>query len=329
MKILMTSVRDDEEAAIAAYTARTGVEIITSTAPLEDNLDQLAAVDGVIMQQRNRLADAIYAQLAEAGLKQISTRTAGYDVINVPLAHEHGLRVTNVPAYSPRSVAEHALMQILRLLRKSYEVDRRVANNDYRWGGLQAKEIHSATIGIIGVCRIGGALAKLLAALGATVLGYDVNPRDDLAGIVTYTTKADLLQRADVVSLHVDLNETSVGLIGAAEFALMQPTAGLVNASRGPVIDTAALISALETGELAGVALDTVSGEETVFNVDHQEDGLTSQPNIEKLHAMSNVMLTPHIAFFTNIAVQNMVDIALDDVQLILNGETSPHEIER
>ena len=107
----------------------------------------------------------------------------------------------------------------------------------------------------------------------------------------------------------------------------MKPTAGIVNASRGPVIDTAALLHALEDGEIAAAALDTVTGEETVFNADHRVDGLTDQPLIDKLHQLPNVILTPHIAFFTNIAVQNMVDIALDDVRLIIAGESSEHEI--
>lgn len=327
MKILMTSVREDEKAAITAYATRTQIDIVTSAGLLEDNLEKLTDLDGIVIQQRSRLSDDVYAQLQAAGIKQITTRTAGYDVINLALAKEYDLKVTNVPAYSPRSVAEYALMQIFRVLRKSYEVDRRVRENDYRWDGLQAQEIHSTTIGIIGVGRIGGTLAKLLHVLGARVLGFDINPRTELADIVTYTSKEELLRQADVVSLHVDLNDASTNLIQTADFEAMKPTAGIVNASRGPVIDTAALLHALEDGEIAAAALDTVTGEETVFNADHRVDGLTEQPLIDKLHQLPNVILTPHIAFFTNIAVQNMVDIALDDVRLIIAGESSEHEI--
>lgn len=327
MKILMTSVREDEKAAITAYATRTQIDIVTSAGLLEDNLEKLTDLDGIVIQQRSRLSDDVYAQLQAAGNKQITTRTAGYDVINLALAKEHDLKVTNVPAYSPRSVAEYAMMQIFRVLRKSYEVDRRVRENDYRWDGLQAQEIQSTTIGIIGVGRIGGTLAKLLHVLGARVLGFDINPRTELADIVTYTSKEELLRQADVVSLHVDLNDASTNLIQTADFEAMKPTAGIVNASRGPVIDTAALLHALEDGEIAAAALDTVTGEETVFNADHRVDGLTEQPLIDKLHQLPNVILTPHIAFFTNIAVQNMVDIALDDVRLIIAGESSEHEI--
>ena len=279
-----------------------------------------------MIQQRDPVPDHVYPILKEHGLKQLASRTAGYDMVNVPLAHENGLIVTNVPAYSPRSVAEFALMQIFRLLRNTYAFDHRVAQNDFRWAGLQSLEIHSATIGIIGVGRIGGTLAKLLKALDARVLGYDVNPRSDLAGIVEYVSKDELLQQSDVVSLHVDLNPTSVNLLTASDFQLMKNSAGLVNASRGPVVNTSDLIAALEAHTIKAVALDTVEGEGPVFNADLRQKGI-SDPQIAKLHALENVILTPHVAFFTNIAVQNMVDFALDDVLTILNGGHSSHEI--
>ena len=106
----------------------------------------------------------------------------------------------------------------------------------------------------------------------------------------------------------------------------MKPTAGLVNASRGPVVVTKDLVTALKDQEIAAAALDTVEDEEHIFNQDHRKDGLDAVPLVKELHAMDNVILTPHIAFFTNIAVQNMVAIALMDVLSILDGQSSPHE---
>lgn len=327
-KILMYSVRDDEEAAIQAHALQSGNQIdITRDLLSKATVQQAQGYAGIVIQQRAPIDDpTVYTDLAAMGIKQISTRTAGVDTIDLSAAHAAGLIVTNVPAYSPRSVAEYALMSIFRILRKSAVVDHQVAANDYRWNGLQAKEIHSATIGIIGAGRIGGTLAGLLHALGATVLAYDVKPHTDLADIVTYTSKEELLKRSDVVSLHVDLNTTSEKLITAADFKLMQPTAGLVNASRGPVVDTAALVDALEQKEIAAACLDTVEGEANIFAFDHRKDGLGDYPLVAKLHAMPNVIITPHIAFFTNIAVQNMVDISLNDVELILAGKPAINE---
>lgn len=328
-KILMTSVRDDELSAINAFAADHHVEILTTPQLIDDAVDQTAGVDGLVIQQRSKVDPRVYPKLKANGLKQIATRTAGFDMVDIAKAHENGLTVTNVPAYSPRSVAEHALMQIFRLLRKSYRFDSQVAADDFRWfSDEQALEIHTATIGIIGVGRIGGTLAKLLNALGTHVLGYDVQPRDELKGGVDYVSKAELLKQSDVVSLHVDLNPSSTGLLTAPDFALMKPTAGLVNASRGPVVNTADLVSALKDHQLAAAALDTFEGEEKVVMTDRRETGLHDVPLIEELHAMDNVILTPHIAFFTNNAVKNMVDFSLEDVLLILAGKLSPHEVQ-
>lgn len=327
-KILMTSVRDDEQAAIKQFAQEHDVEIITTPKLIDDAVDLTAGVDGLVIQQRSPVDPAVYPQLKANGLKQIATRTAGFDMVDVQAAHANGLTVTNVPAYSPRSVAEHALMQIFRLLRKSYRFDAQVAQNDFRWfSDEQALEIHTATIGIIGVGRIGGTLAKLLKALGVRVLGFDVKPREEMRGIVEYVSKEDLLRQSDVVSLHVDLNPTSTGLIAAPDLALMKPTAGLVNASRGPVVVTADLVAALKDHQLAAAALDTFEGENEVVMTDRREKGLADVPLVEELHAMDNVILTPHIAFFTNLAVKNMVDFALEDVLLILAGKHSPHEV--
>lgn len=327
-KILMTSVRDDEQAAIKQFAQEHDIEIITTPKLIDDAVDLTAGVDGLVIQQRSPVDPAVYPQLKVNGLKQIATRTAGFDMVDIQAAHDNGLTVTNVPAYSPRSVAEHALMQIFRLLRKSYRFDTQVASGDFRWfSDEQALEIHTATIGIIGVGRIGGTLAKLLKALGARVLGFDVQPREEMRGIVDYVSKEDLLKQSDVVSLHVDLNPTSTGLLTTADFALMKPTAGLVNASRGPVVVTADLVAALKDHQLAAAALDTFEGENEVVMTDRREKGLADVPLVEELHAMDNVILTPHIAFFTNLAVKNMVDFALEDVLLILDGKPSPHEI--
>lgn len=327
-KILMTSVRDDEQAAIKQFAQEHDVEIITTPKLIDDAVDLTAGVDGLVIQQRSPVDPAVYPQLKANGLKQIATRTAGFDMVDVQAAHDNDLTVTNVPAYSPRSVAEHALMQIFRLLRKSYRFDTQVASGDFRWfSDEQALEIHTATIGIIGVGRIGGTLAKLLKALGARVLGFDVQPREEMRGIVDYISKEDLLKQSDVVSLHVDLNPSSTGLLTAADFALMKPTAGLVNASRGPVVVTADLVAALKDHQLAAAAFDTFEGENEVVMTDRREKGLADVPLVEELHAMDNVILTPHIAFFTNLAVKNMVDFALEDVLLILDGKSSPHEV--
>lgn len=136
----------------------------------------------------------------------------------------------------------------------------------------------------------------------------------------------EVLQQADVICLHVDLNDTSRGLIDEAALALMKPTAYLINECRGPVVDTSALLAALAEKRLAGAALDTMVGEETFFNFDLRGQELPNQDLIQ-LRQYDNVIITPHVGFYTNIAVQNMVDISLDDTVAILSGKASEHTV--
>lgn len=330
MKIKLYSVRPDEQVAIDKYaTTHPGIELITTTDEFHpDNVTSAQGVDAIVIQQRSAVGgDAkFYETLAGFGLKQITTRTAGLDAIEVDLATAAGLKVSNVPAYSPRSVAEFALMQIFRLLRHTPEFDANIAQQNYTWDGLQSREIHSVTVGIIGAGRIGGTLANLLHALGARVLAYDVKPRVEVAYVAEYVTLPELLAQSDVISLHVDLNPTSEGLISAAVLQQMKPGMLLVNASRGPVIDTKALFKALDDGIVAAAALDTIEGEGPVFAKDLSGQALTD-PIIAEAQKRHDILLTPHIAFYTNKAVENMVQISLDDALAIVTHGHSEHDV--
>ncbi|KRM00071.1 D-2-hydroxyacid dehydrogenase [Liquorilactobacillus satsumensis] len=326
-KILMLSVRDDEKAAIKAWEKRN--QIAVTTVPWElhpETASKVAGFDGLVVQQRSKIEAEVYPLLKAAGLKQVTTRTAGYDMVDVKAAVANGLVVTNVPAYSPRSVAELALAHTMRLIRNLEIFDKRMEKQDFRWVGLQAAEIHSLTIGIIGAGRIGATSAQIFNALGANVIAYDVQEREELKSILTYKRKEEVLAQADVICLHVDLNPTSVKLIDEKALSLMKPTAFLVNECRGPVVDTEALITALEHKQLAGAALDTLTGEENFFNFNLEGKKLPSQ-QLERLRSFDNVILTPHVGFYTNIAVKNMVDISLDDVVTILHGGRSEHQV--
>ncbi|MHA3067003.1 D-2-hydroxyacid dehydrogenase [Lacticaseibacillus saniviri] len=328
MQIKLFSVRPDEQPAIKAYQeAHPDVELLTTTAELHpDTVTETQGVDGIVIQQRSPIGGeaSFYQQLHDNGFKQISTRTAGYDVIDVSLANDADLAVTNVPAYSPRSVAEFALMQIFRLLRHTVDFDRQVAHQDFSWNGLVSREIHSVTVGIIGAGRIGGTLAGLLHSLGAKVLVYDVAPRVEVSYVAEYVSLPELLAQSDVISLHVDLNTSSTHLLNQAVFNQMKPGMLLVNASRGPVIDTPALYAAMDAGTVAAVALDTIEGEGPLFAKNLSEQTITD-PIVKEALARPNVLLTPHIAFYTNIAVENMIQIALDDAIAIIKGQDSPH----
>lgn len=326
----MYSVRPDEQPAIQKWSVDHNVQVDTNSAEFHDDTVALAqGYDGIVIQQRGPISDNtdIYQKLADLGIKQLTTRTAGVDVINLPAAKAAGLTVTNVPAYSPNSVAEMAVTQTMRLIRNLELVEKRSDNNDYKLRGPIAREIRTLTVGIIGAGRIGGTAARLFKGLGAKVIAFDPVHHPELEDVLTYVdTKEELLHQADVVDLHVDLNETSKGLLDAAAFASMKNDAFLINASRGPVVVTDDLIEALQNQEIAGAALDTIEGEAAIFDKDLQGAPIPDR-NFNTLHAMPNVMITPHIGFYTNMAIQNMVEISLDDVLAIINGQKSANEI--
>ncbi|WP_057895241.1 D-2-hydroxyacid dehydrogenase [Liquorilactobacillus oeni] len=326
-KILMLSVREHEKAAIKDWEERNQVEVETVSWELHpETAPKVDGFDGLVVQQRSKIEAAVYPILKRANLKQITTRTAGYDMVDLKAAAANGLVVTNVPAYSPRSVAELALAHTMRLIRNLEIFDKRMEKQDFRWEGLQAAEIHSLTIGIIGAGRIGETSARIFKALGARVIAYDIKEREELKDLLEYKSKEEVLAQADVICLHVDLNPSSVNLIDEKALSLMKPTAYLVNECRGPVVDTDALIAALEKNKIAGAALDTLTGEENFFNFNLAGKKLPSV-QLEKLRSFNNVILTPHVGFYTNIAVQNMVDISLNDVVTILNGGKSVHQV--
>lgn len=325
----MFSVREDEKPAVEAWEERHGVEVTPVNEPLTlENVDLVDGYDGVCIQQRINLTEPeFYEKLDSFGIKQIALRTAGYDIIDLDLAKKHHLKITNVPAYSPTSVAELVVMQALRLIRNNSIVEDNMSRGDFRWTGLVAKEINTLTVGIIGAGRIGGTAARLFNALGANVIAYDPVERDDLKEILTYkSSQKEVLEKADVVSLHVPLDETTIKLIDAEAFDQMKEDAYLINAARGPVIDVEALIQALKDNEIAGAAVDTLPNEEHFFNHDLTGKELPDE-NLETLMGMNNVVITPHIGFYTTSAVQNMVDIALGSALDIVQTGKSENEV--
>ncbi|MCH4159299.1 MAG: NAD(P)-binding domain-containing protein [Bifidobacterium minimum] len=321
---------DEEKAVADAWSREHGIRVDCNRADLGlDTLDFARGHDAVCYRQRVPLDSTrrLYRLLPKLGVHHIALRSAGLDTVDLAAAHANGLRVTNVPSYSPPAVAELVLAHVMRLIRHTPQFADRASHNDYIVTGLMSRELSEITIGIIGVGRIGSRVARIFHTLGATVLGNDIvgHPELERQGVLTYVSKDELLAKSDVVTLHVYLDATTRHLIDADALRRIRPSAYLVNASRGPVVDTDALIAALESGGLAGAALDVVEGEATLFNKSY--DGPIPDARYRRLQAMSNVTLTPHVGFFTDIAVHNMVYEALDDALTISSGGESSHEI--
>lgn len=332
MKILMFSTREHELPAIAKWIEENGNNVQVDT--IEEGLssvtvDKAKGYDGISIQQTNPIDDAIiYEKLKEFGIKQIASRAAGFDMIDLDQATKNDLVITNVPAYSPNSVAELAVTQTMNLLRNMHLINRNVNTGDFRWSAnLIAREIRSTTVGIVGTGKIGSTAAKLFKGLGANVIAYDAYPNEDLKEILTYKDSLDdLMKEADVVSLHTPLNENTKHMINKDNLKLMKKDAFLVNTGRGGVVCTDDLIEALENKDLCAAALDTFETEGTFLNKVIPHHDLTD-PQVKKLLNMENVLFTHHIGYFTTTAVDNLVSTALNCVKEVLATSDSVNNV--
>ena len=307
----MYSVRPDEQPAIDDWVAANDIQVDTNTVAFNaDTVDLAKGYDGVVIQQHGAIPEPlVYQKLKSFGMKQLTLRITGYDIVNLDAA-----------------VAELVLAHAMRLIRHLGEATAREAKDDYSWGGLEAQEVHQLTIGIIGAGKIGSTVARIFRALGSTVIVADPVTRPELADTVRYVDLDTLLATADIVTVHTPLDDITTHMLDAATFKKMKKTAYLINAARGPIVDTTALIEALQRGEIAGAALDTIEGEAGIFGVDRSQSGVDNT-NLETLKALPNVEISPHIGFYTDAAVKNMIDISLDDVKTILVGGHSPHQV--
>lgn len=321
---------DEERPFVKQWAAQHGVHVECFEFELhEDTLTTAEGFDGISYKQRSAPSSDpdFYRRLGGIGIRQIAVRSAGVDTIDLKAAHTHGIRITNVPSYSPRAVAELTLAHVMRLIRQIPQFDERVRRNDFSAEGLISREISELTVGVIGVGRIGWEVVQIFQALGARVIGNDIVKRPELSETLAYVSKEELFAQADVISIHTYLDSTTRHLINADSFARMKPTSYFVNASRGPVVDTEALIVALASGQIAGAGIDVLEDEARLFGHEFPADATPNHSAYERLAAMPNVVITPHIGFFTDHAVRNMAQQSLDDALTIIRGGTSPHEL--
>lgn len=327
MRVLIYGVRDYEENILKEMISEYNLQadLIQEDFSMS-TLGKAKGYEAISIQQVLEVKDEeIFRTLKAYGVKVISSRTAGTDMIDINAARENGIIVTNVPRYSPNAIAELAVSHTLNLLRKCELVDNKMECNDFRWKkNLLGKEIRSQVVGIIGTGKIGTTTAKLFKGFGATVIGYDVYHNTEAEDYLTYCSSIEeVLSQADIVSIHTPSLDSTRHMINKDTLALMKPTSFIINTSRGDVINTKDLIESLENGGIAGAGLDTLEGEAIFINkevVQSQVEG----SNLEKLYSMDNVVITPHVGFFTETAIGNIVSKALENiVEVIKTGDCS------
>jgi D-lactate dehydrogenase len=273
----------------------------------------------------DRVDRACLEVLARLGVRLVALRCAGFNNVDLDAARALGIAVTRVPAYSPHAVAEHAVGLLLTLNRKIHRAYNRVRELNFSLDGLVGFDLHGKTVGIIGTGGIGKIAAQIFGGFGMHVVAFDAFPDHAWAAqhSVTYLDLNPLLARSDVVSLHAPLNPQTHYLLNRESLAVMKRGACLINTSRGKLIDTAALIHALKSGHLGGVALDVYEGEEGIFFEDHSGEVLQDDV-LSRLMSFPNVLITAHQAFLTKEALG---EIARTTVANLLHlGHAQPFE---
>jgi D-lactate dehydrogenase len=273
-----------------------------------------AGADVVCAFVNDDLGQEVIAALAEAGVKLIALRSAGFNHVDLAAAEAAGISVARVPAYSPHAVAEHTVAMMLTLNRKTHRAYNRVREGNFALEGLLGFDMNGKTVGIVGTGRIGEVVARILNGFGCSLLAYDPvrSPSCEALG-VRYVDLDELLASSDAITLQCPLTPETHRLIDAAAIEKMKKGVMLINTSRGAVVDTKALIERLKTGAIGSVGLDVYEEEEELF---FQDLSSTIIPDdvFARLLTFPNVLITGHQAFFTEEALTAIAETTIANI---------------
>lgn len=253
--------------------------------------------------------------LRDAGVGLIALRCAGYNNVDLAAAHALGLEVVRVPAYSPHAVAEHTVGLLLTLNRKIHRAYNRVREQNFSLSGLVGFDLFEKTIGIVGTGKIGQITAQIFRGFGANVVAYDPYPSQAWAAAhqIRYVALETLLTTSDVISLHAPLTPDTLHLLNRETLSQAKPGVVIVNTSRGKLIQTQALIAALKSHRVGGVALDVYEEEEGVFFEDLSGQVLLDD-ELALLLTFPNVLVTAHQAFLTHEALSEIARVTIGNI---------------
>jgi D-specific alpha-keto acid dehydrogenase len=278
------------------------VPAITEAAVSEANIELAFGNRCISVGHKTRITIPTLFALSQAGVEYISTRSIGCNHINVAYAESVGISVENV-TYSPDSVADYTLMLMLMAVRNSKSMIRRADTHDYRLSDVPGRELRDLTVGVVGTGRIGAAVMDRLRGFGCRVLAYDKRPK----AAADYVPLDELLQLSDLVTLHTPLNADTHHLLSRRRIEQMKRGAYIINTGRGALLDTQALIPALESGRLGGAALDVLEGEDGIFYADRRNKPIGNEPLL-RLQRLPNALISPHTAYYTDHALSDMVE---------------------
>ncbi|WP_112248903.1 D-isomer specific 2-hydroxyacid dehydrogenase family protein [Kribbella monticola] len=293
----------DEADLLRESAAGLGVLPTITAAPVsEANIGLTAGNRCISVGHKTRITNSTLLALNHAGVEYISTRSIGCNHLDVEYAQSLGICVENV-AYSPDSVADYTVMLMLMALRDARSVLRRADVHDYRLNDVRGKELRDLTVGVIGTGRIGAAVMDRLRGFRCRVVAFDTRPQTD----ADYVPLDELFRQSDILTLHTPLTTATHHLLNARRIQQLKPGAFVINTGRGSLIDTEALVAALESGRLGGAALDVLEGEEGIFYADRRNEPVPNE-HLVRLQKLPNVIISPHTAYYTDHALRDALE---------------------
>ncbi len=325
MKILAYSHRTDETSYFEEFMKKYQIQVVLcNDEPTMANADLAKGFDCISIITTN-IDSELIEKFHEIGVKFISTRTIGYDHIDIKRAKELGIHVGNV-TYSPNSVADYTIMMILMATRKMKAIFQCSGVQDYSLKGVQGKELQNLTVGVIGTGRIGQTVIKHLSGFDSKILAYDLYENEEMKKFANYVTLEKLLKNSDIITMHVPATQDNYHLINKTSIKIMKDGVFIINTARGSLIETGDLIDGIEQKKIGGVAIDVIENEENIYYKD-LKCKIIDNRELAILKSYPNVIVTPHTAFYTDQAVSDMVEHSILSCILFMQGKENPWEV--
>jgi len=328
MNVAVFSAKRYDRDFLDAANVSAGHRITYFDVPLERETAALAHEyeAACIFVNDNADADVLEA-LSRGGTRLIALRCTGFNNVDLRAATRFGLKVVRVTSYSPYSVAEHAVALLLAINRKIHRAYNRTRDSNFALDGLMGFDLHGKTVAVVGTGKIGLVFARIMLGFGCEVIGYDKYPSADFIALGTrYAQPGEIGARADIISLHCPLTPETHHIIDAEALSRAKRGALLINTSRGGLIDTAAVIEALKSGQLGGLAIDVYEQEADLFFRD-LSSAIISDDVFQRLLAFPNVIVTGHQAFFTREAISTICETTINSISEFAAGQPLSNEI--
>jgi len=298
-------------------------ELVFTELALNENTAHLAnGFEAVVIFTSDNASEKVLMQLHNFGVKYIALRSVGYDNVDIQKAQELGIKVANVPAYSPHAIAEHAVALLLALNRKLILGQQLMNQNDFRLDRLIGFDLNGKTVGIIGTGKIGASFARIMNGFGCELLAFDIEPNLELKKQINiaYTSFEEICRKSDVISICCPLNEKTKYMFNKSAFSSMKKGVIFINTARGGIVNTIDLMDALDAKIVSAAGLDVYEYEKPIFFFDHSQAQLKDDI-FEKLRSYENVLITGHQAFLTNEALSEISNTTIANLdQWTLQG---------